>query len=146
MLVGQGFGDLVGAAGNQIALVGEAEPVDVAAFDGGQVEDQLERGGFLGLDAIFGADRGLERVAGVAGAKAVAIEILGDRMVIDLAAPAPAVVARRAGPNRRAIRAAMPRSALASRASATIRAVAADLHFVSRAEGAAVDGADTDSG
>ena len=60
----------------EIAFVRSADPGQPPAVDRRQVEDQLERRGLFGLDAIFGADRRLERVARVAGAKAVAVEIV----------------------------------------------------------------------
>jgi hypothetical protein len=53
--------------------------------DGGQIPDQLQRAPLGRLDAIFGADSGLQRVARVAGGHGVAIEIVGDRERIELA-------------------------------------------------------------
>ena len=135
MLGGERLRDLVGAAGDQIAFVGKADPVDVAAVDGRQVEQQFQRRGLLGLDAIFGADRRFERVAGVAGGEAVAIEIGGDRKLVDLARDIgiigiePVRIGGDAGGD-----------AAQGRRPAALRrrgAVAADLDLVRRAEGAA---------
>ena len=75
---------LVGAARDQIAFVRSADPAQPPAVDRGQVEHQLERRGLFGLYAIFGADRRLERVARVAGAKAVPVEIVLHRQGVDL--------------------------------------------------------------